>query len=275
MSDLTRDYIVNFDTDKPSGSGLFRRDLETYPVGVYGSATPWSMDIPLIPREEWPERIKEKEAKKTRLSDIRNRGNFGQPIPSLNQGNKGYCWAHSVTHAVVLIRAVANLPYMPLSAYSVAATIKNFRDEGGWAALALDFIATRGIATQIDWPQGSMDRGRNNETTWKNAAAFRVTEGWMDIQKRPYDRDLTFDQVATCLLLNIPVPADRYHWGHSTCAMDLVEVDPSKPLHDIRRWATRDWNSWGDSWGQNGTGVLVGSKADVDGAVVPRVAFGG
>lgn len=230
--------------------GLVERDYAATPMRA--------VQMPLIPRSEWSARIKEMEATKSRLSDLR--GN----IPSLDQNGIGYCWAHSSTHAVTLLRAVAGLPYVPLSAFAVATTIKGGRDEGGWGALSLDFISDRGVPDQKYWPQQSRDLSHGTPECWANAALHKVTEGWVDVAAPQWDRSLSFDQVATCLLSRIPVVCDFNWWSHSVCGLDLVEVEPGS-------FGVRIWNSWSDSWGDRGTGVLRGSQAIPDGAVAPRV----
>lgn len=280
MSDLSRDYVIRDDgqpTRLPANvsTGLVYRDLTQFPPGCYAAARSVAeVRFPLIPREEWPERIKDMEANKSRLSDIRNRANGGQPIPSYDQNGQGFCWTYSTVGTATLLRAVANLPYVRLSAHSVACKIKDFKDEGGWAALSLDFIAKNGIVPASIWPEKAMDRKYDTPEAWEAAKEFAVTEQWVDFDVAVYDRNFTFDQLATCLLSRIPVACDRYHWSHSTCSMDLVEVDPRRQLSDIRRWGVRDWNSWTDGYGQNGTVVLVGKKAVPDGAVCPRVVIG-
>lgn len=243
-------------------TGLIERDYAAFPQGCYSSAPPFKM--PTIPRNEWSDRIKQMESEKSRLSDIRMRGNNGTPIPSLDQNGKGYCWAHSPTSAVMMLRAAMNEPYVPLSAYAIACIIKNYRDEGGWGAQALDFITTRGVPSQAFWPQKSMSAANDRPATWENAALHKVTEGWVDLNAAIYDRDLTFDQVATCLLSRCPVVMDLNWWGHSVCGLDLVETSPGQ-------FGVRILNSWSDSWGETGMGVLTGSKAIPDGAVAPRV----
>lgn len=242
--------------------GLVPRD----PSVRHSSLAPrHAVTMPLIPRFEWSARIKEKEQTKSRLSDLRLSGNNGRPIPSLDQGQVGYCWAHSSTHAVTMVRCANNLPYVPLSAYAVAATIKRGADEGGWGALSLDFITERGVPSQAVWPQGDRNyRQYDRPEVWASAALHKVTEGWVDLAEGPYDRNLTFDQVVTLLLLNVPVVLDFNWWSHSVCGLDAVEVEPGS-------FGVRIWNSWGDSWSDRGMGILQGSKAVPDGAVAPRV----
>jgi hypothetical protein len=166
------------------------------------------------------------------------------------------CWAHSSTSAALIIRALNNEPYADLSAYAVACVIKNFRDQGGWGAESLAFIAERGIPTSEFWPQKSMSRSNDNPKTWENAAKHKFTE-WMDLDPSDMKR-----QLVTCLLLGIPVVSDFNWWGHSVCSIDLVSLNPFR---------TRIWNSWGDSWSANGTGILEARRAIPDAAIAPRV----
>jgi hypothetical protein len=242
--------------------GLVPRDYEAMPMR--------SVEMPLKPRSEWSALIRQMETEKSRLSDIRLTGDAGQPIPSLDQnsgrndGRWGYCWAHSSVHAVMALRARDLQPYVPLSAFAVAATIKNGRDEGGWGAQSLDFITSRGVPAQSFWPQRNVDLRNGTPECWANAALHKVSEGWVDVAHPLWDRHLNFDQVATCLLSRIPVVCDFNWWGHSVCALDLVETSPGQ-------FGIRIWNSWGDGWGDKGMGVLAGSKAIPDSATAPRV----
>lgn len=244
--------------------GLIPRDYQKYPQGHYASAP--SFNLPLIPKSEYSARIKERVIRKAQLSDIRLKGDGGRPIPSLDQGRKGYCWTHSTVQAIMMLRAWMNESYVPLSAYAVACIIKNFIDEGGWGALSLDFATTRGVPSQLFWPQQSMSRDYDNPATWENAALHKSVESWADLNASVYDRNLTFEQVATLLLTDTPVVADYNWWGHSVCLLDLVEVEPGS-------FGVRILNSWGDGWSDRGMGILQGNHAIPDGAVAPRATL--
>lgn len=251
-------YVVNGEV---KSTGAIQRD---WSKGSPRSCHAVPSDLKLIPRSEWSERIKEQERTKSRLSDIRLTANNGRPIPSLDQNGKGYCWAHSSTAAVMLTRAIMGEPYVPLSAYAVACMEKNFRDEGGWGAESLDFISHRGVPSAEFWPMKSMSRANDNSATWENAARHKVVDGWVDLQQEQYDRKLNFDQVATLLLCRVPVVCDFNWWGHSVCALDLVEPSPGQ-------FGIRILNSWGDDWSDRGMGVLSPAKSIPNGAVAPRV----
>jgi hypothetical protein len=244
------------------GHGLVPRNFAVDPPEMFAPPS----EVTIIPRVEWSERIKDQERNESSLKHLRLRGDGGAMVPSLDQGQVGYCWAHSTTHVVMLDRMKQNLPYVPLSAYAVAATIKKGRDEGGWCGLSAQFDKDRGIPSQARWPQ--CDRSYTKYDTpevWASAAMHKVEEDWVDLAKPVYDRNLSWDMTATCLLSNIPCALDFNHWSHSVCGLNLVEVEPGS-------FGILIWNSWSDSWSDRGMGILRGSKAVPDGAVAFRVS---
>lgn len=260
---------------------------------VYGTARQ-GLDIPLVPQGEWSSRIAQKTAEKSWLRDLRDRGNNGQRIPSRDQNGRGYCWVHSGVGAMLLCRARDNQPYLDLSAYGPACKVKNFRDEGGWGAQGVDFLTNTGCPTSKTWPQQGTDRSLDNPTTWAEAGKYKVDEAWNDLSLAQYDRNLTFAQVVTCLLANIPVVLDFNWWGHSVVGASLkdgvrvfndgelrLESGKLPTVQEFGRlWGMNDpvtagtgvtiWNSWGDSWGDAGMGDLSASKSVPDGSVAVR-----
>ena len=256
------------DDDTPDGSEL----LHPPGFGLGGEPRDFAVDppemfdppsaMPLIPRSEWPARIKEQEELKSRLSDVL----LAAGIPSMNQGPNGYCWGHSTVGCVQAVRAVNNQPYVPLSAYAVCATIKRGANQGGWSGLSAKFLRERGVPSQSLWPQGDRDyRKYDKPEVWANAALHKVTEEWTDLTRDVHSLNLTFDQLASCLLRGIPCAIDLNWWSHAIMACDLVEVEAGS-------FGVRIRNSWGDQYGDKGFAVLRGSKAVPDGALAIRVS---
>lgn len=270
------------------GHGLVPRDYSIYPAAMFDPPD----QMPLIPQGEWAERIREKTAKKSWLRDIRDTGMAGQQIPSLDQNGQGYCWAYSTTSAVMLLRALMNLPYVRLSAHAIACKIKGFRDEGGWCGLSAKYHREVGCPSVAFWPEKSMSRAHDKPETWDNAKLHKVTEEWVDLSSSVYDQNLTWAQNVSCLLSNIPCANDFNHWSHSVCSCFLVNgndhrdttrAESGKLMTGIevaRFWGLDNpvtagigngiWNSWTDGWGDDGMGVLTGNKAIPNGAVALR-----
>jgi len=233
--------------------GHLERDWSAHPYGSYYFAKPF--DIPLIPEVEWAERLEERKRKKKQLVEVRNRGMFGKQMPSRDQNGRGYCWAHSSVSAMLLCRAMDNLPYVDLSAYAVACIIKNYRDQGGWCMQSLEWMVENGCPDSKFWPQQAVDRKLDTPEMRANAKLHRFTK-WVELEPG------NVEQMVTLLLMGIPVVTDFNWWSHSVCTMQLESV---KPLR------TRIWNSWGDKWSEDGTGELEERKATPDGAVAPWI----
>lgn len=174
----------------------------------------------------------------------------------------GNCWAHSTTMAIMMTRARDNQPYVRLSAYAVACILKGYRDQGGWCGESAVFDREKGVPSVQFWPEKSMARANDNPKTWENAALHRVTEDWVDLTRPIYGQNLTRQQIATCLLNNIPVAVDYNEWGHSINAIRWVRIEAGVYVPLIL-------NSWSDAWGKDGTG-LINRNWDVDGAVAFR-----
>lgn len=266
--------------------GLIPRDFNVQPYGgVRGVA---AFSLPIIPQSEWVDRMKSLNGQN--LSDLRNiRGPNGGPIPSRDQNGKGYCWAHSGVSAMLLKRAFMNEPYADLSAYAIACKIKNYRDEGGNGIDGVQYTAEHGVPTSEFWPQQSMKSSNDNPATWANAALHKDYT-WQDI-----DPSQMRSMFITALLLQHPVVFDSDPWGHSIAAMEMTMiggmsafdsremdvgeriqlardfVESHKIAHETTghgRYLTQDeaevwagdkcriWNSWGDGWKKNGTGIM-------------------
>src|ERR1043166_5332162 len=210
-----------------------------------------AFDLPLIDRKDWARLAKKMEDEGTRLSDIRG------DIPSLNQDGFNTCWAHAPASAMILIRALMNQPRVRFSPMAVAALVKNFSDPGGWGGEAVRFIVENGIPDEQFWPDDQMDPSFVTPEMKADAAKHKIA-GWSDLLPRD------FDQLATCLLNGWPVAVGYDWWSHEVCACDLVFNE------DTGEFGVRIWNSWGDTWGERGMGVLWGHRAVPDDAVALR-----
>jgi hypothetical protein len=220
--------------------------------------------LKVIPRSEWDARFEEQERLKSSLWHVRQYAANGQQMPTLDQNGQGYCWAYSTTRCVMYLRALMNQPYVRLSAHAIGCMIKGFRDEGGWCGLSADFHKSRGCPSVEKWPEKSMNRSNDNAGVWENAAGHKVTEEWMQLTGHVADRNMTEEQLATCLFLNIPVAIDIPAWGHSISGIRWVRSEPGA-------WGPGIDNSWTDQWGENGYSVLQGNMKKWMSAIALRV----
>lgn len=167
------------------------------------------------------------------------------------------CWANGPISALHILQIKDGGEFIPLSPASVAAPIKNFRNEGGWGLEAMEWIAKYGVCPTSAWPNNAINRSYYNAENKNLALQFRVKE-WDELTPR------NLDELMTMLLMRIPVAVGYSYWSHEVCAIDPVYLGPNQ-------YGVRIWNSWGDSWSDNGMAVLTGSRMIPDDAVAPRV----
>jgi hypothetical protein len=236
-----------FPNDKYTGL-----DLSARPEGraYAGTAEPFP-DSWLIPRSDWQGIIAEQKERKMRIIDEADR----RGIKVKNQQRTNYCWANAPTHLNELIRMKMNLPPVSLSPASVAATLKGFRNVGGWGKEAVEFMTTNGVAPTSLWPDNAIDRQYATTSTKSAMLNYRVTE-WWELEPRNHD------QAISLLLRGYPIAVGLNWWGHEITFTYVEWVDGEAcPGID---------NSWGTDWGTNGRGILQGKRALADDAVAPR-----
>lgn len=245
-SSVTHDPLV--------GRGLDLSERPDADFGYGAAADPFPPEL-LIPRSEWQARIAEMEATQSRISDwIRAVG-----LPPQNQGQTNFCWANAPTHCVEIIRSQQNQRMVILSPASVACQVNGYRNQGGWGKDALEWIIAHGVVPVDKWPANAIDRRYATPNALVIAQQYRIDE-WTELAPR------NIDQLVSMLLHRMPVAIGLNWWGHEVTACDPIWLDGTV--------AVRIRNSWGN-WGDNGFGILQGSKMLPDDAVCPRTALVG
>lgn len=204
--------------------------------GVF--STPSEMKV--YPQSELEDRLKEQWDRKQTLYHIWQIADNGRHPKIFSQGSWGYCWAYSVTNAAMMARAAAGLPFVRLSAHSVAWTIRNGRNQGGWCGESAKFVAERGIVPESIWP----NQGSRNYGGWEEARKYRIEEEYRDPAKPIYGQNMNAQQIVTCALNNHPMACDDMEWAHSVCYAACTVIERGS----IGRLG---WNSW-PNWGDNG-----------------------
>ncbi|MCA9366714.1 hypothetical protein KC887_00415 [Candidatus Kaiserbacteria bacterium] len=234
------------------GRGRIARDYEKHPYGsIFGA-----YDGPIIPRDEWRDRIEEMDRTGTRLSDIVRY----HRLKTKNQQQTNFCWGNAPVQALQVIRAKEGQPYVSLSPASICCPITNFRNVGGFGTDALKWLSEHGAVPTELWPDNAIDRRYYTIENKEIALKYRVDE-WRELEYR------NFDAMMSCLLLRLPVPGGHDWWRHEILHLDPVALPRG-------RFGTRYWNSWGDNYGEDGMDILDESKATAEDAVVPRTALG-
>ena len=233
--------------------GWLPRNYVTQPYGGFGFAVP---DDDLIHRNEWASRLKDRTDAGASVSAIAKSAG----IKVYHQGSTNYCWANAPVKGLEMLHVLAGQEHVALSPASVAAIIKNYRNEGGWGTQAAQFIAETGATTQKLWPANSLDRKYNTHAANAERSKHRLQE-WKDIPAR------SFAHMATHLLRGRVVPIGLNWWGHEVLAVELADLGGGK-------FGALIWNSHGESWGENGLGVLDEKHATPDDALAMCVGTG-
>lgn len=237
----------------PAGFSTGYRGMFSSAASAAAATVPFPGEL-LIPRNEWQARIQEMEERKSRVSDICDAAG----LKVKDQANTNFCWANAPVHCLEIMRVIQNQPPVSLSPASVACRINGFKNQGGWGEDALNFLIEHGAVPVSQWPANAIEKKYNTALNQNAALEYRVTE-WWNIKPR------NMDELGSCLLLRIPVAIGLNWWEHEVTAVDPVWLNG--------QLAVRIDNSWGESWGTRGRGILAGKKAQPDDSVAARVVI--
>jgi len=208
------------------------------PVRGYGScmATPIEDILHLIPRDEWDDRIAEKDAADSwLLSSCKN-------VLCKDQNGLGYCHAYGTVSCAEIAEVMAGYPYNPLSAESVGGIVTGWRNDGADPEDDLQCIVSNGAceASFMDAPNSIRpDQWMDGWET--NALTHRVKEAW-DLRVP----GKAFDAVVTCSLFDFPVGLGYVWWSHFVHGGFRVRKNKAGIYEILNR------NSWGSTYGDSG-----------------------
>jgi hypothetical protein len=179
------------------------RDYAADPLGSFECGMAGAVAI--IPRDEWKERIQEKEAKQQR------------GLPPLHQESTWSCWSQAVTDNAHFVQSFNGGPVVRLSTGSVAGPVKRYRKKGGNCSEAIKRMATHGICSADKWPENDYKTNRWDDETAANAALHKVLE-YDDLE--PHN----FDEMISLLLQPKPRTVAYCNWAmsHAVLAIDAI-----------------------------------------------------
>lgn len=232
--------------------GTLARDFRKVPYGSI-PGVPAGAEIPIIPMEEWPDRIADKERTKSTLKHLWAES----PIGILNQGQVSYCHAFSAVGGAMLQRWQEGLPFKMLSASSVGGPVTGWRNAGAYIHDDLQQMIRGGIASTDFVPMLTTNRSDCKQGWEQDALRYKVTE-WKDVPPRD------FLIHGSLLLSNHPVIVGLNYWSHAVEDLVLRDLDQTKAATNWLRYGFEFANSWAATWGNAGFGIRTGNKALAD-----------
>lgn len=185
-----------------------------------------------IDRSEWPERIRDRVAR--RLFE-RTR----PVLPSHDQNGHSSCWVQAPVRATEIANFLQGRTPHLLSVESVLIPIDGKRDRGGNPEEAIIQLQEYGACHQNLWPANDFNK-RHADPLWETDREKNKIIRFVDL--RDYDDQISF------ALHDLPHVVALEWWGHA-----VTGLDPE--LIGSREVGLRIDNSWGD-WGDRGTKIL-------------------
>lgn len=229
------------------------RNRGAAPYAYGDAAEPFPQSL-LIPESDWIPMIQEAERCRSTLRDVIDQAG----LPCKDQGQTNYCWINAPVHCIEVVRVVQNQGKVILSPASAGARIKGFRNVGGWGKEGLEYLIENGCCPVEKWPANAINRSYDTSENREIAQLYRPVEWW---ELRPRSKA---EQVS-CLLRGIPFAAGYNWWSHEITNYQPIIKD------GVVEFLIR--NSWGAGWGDNGYGVLAGSRGLSDDSVAPRTVL--
>lgn len=209
----------------------------------------------VIPMGEWPKLIQEQEQDESSLWHIWKRSKIG----TRDQNPLSYCWCFSSGNGFMLESEVQKRDYQDLSPSSIGAPLVGFRDQGWYIEEALKQMANVGVATTAFVPIKTTRR-EDFKIGWKESASLNRVTKWRDIEPR------NFLEQGSMLLLNRPLVVALNWWSHAVLFLRVLDRYPNLRADDPNRYGILFLNSWGAGYGNNGCGILEGTRKVADAA---------
>jgi hypothetical protein len=207
------------------------------PYGLCAGVAAIEDVITLIPRSEWQDRIKEKDANDTWLKSI------CKDVKCKDQNGLGYCHAYGTVSPMEIAAVAQGEPYVELSAESIGGVVTDWRNAGADPEDDLAAARTNGAcaASFMDKPN-SITPSRWKAGWQADALRRRVLEHF-DCGTPGKE----FDAVVTCALLNFPVGLGYAWWSHFVHGVFRVRYNAQTKKYEIE-----NRNSWDATYGDNG-----------------------
>ena len=214
----------------------------------------------LYPKSDWVELIELQ--KKNQSSPLHV--HKGNGIKILSQGRYGYCWMYGTVNCVLNRYAAQGIDPVPdLNPHATAAMGKQYRNKGGYAIEATNYISQLGIPEYDVWPAYSNDRSLASDP---KVIASASKHKLVTFEEAPRN---SFETVMSALLCPVdpsPVTLAFGWWKHLVAGLRAVYRGSGRSIE----YGLEFVNSWGKKWGQAGFGTVWNGKAVPFESVVVR-----
>lgn len=194
---------------------------------------------------DWDDAIREQERDRSTIQDLCNE--FNSPVKW--QKSTNYCWIFGCIRCLEIVRLRETAQVYSLSPASCGARIKNFWNQGGYAAEGLRGLQEMGCNLSEDWPDAAISRRYLTDENIESAKRNIVLEA---------AHVRTWKQLGSSVIAGYPVAVGYNWWRHLVAGTRIFLKS-----HDLGID-----NSWGTQWGDNGRGTLSGRRKHPDGAIV-------
>jgi hypothetical protein len=256
-----RELLDQNDQTGPKKTGLLPRSQHSKyaKIGSVPGTRLFSSVLNIIPRPEWPARIKAMDDSASWPTDYCD-------FICRDQKQTLFCWANGPATCVDVVRRQIGLVHVETSGASVACKINGFSNQGGMGVDALQYFASTGGVASSLWPNAAISRQYDTSTTMADRSNRKALE-WLELDTNG-SRTATFDQLATSIFLGHPVAVGYNWWGHEVTAVRIVQISAGVYGVEIRN----SWGTWGSKnrWGFDGFSVLSESKGTPDDAFLLR-----
>ena len=172
-------------------------------VGCIPGVPVFAEHVPLIPESEWPDRIKHATDNRLWIGDRWQ----SDPVADFQNGY-GFCWAYSLSQAVMAVRRAQGQEFVQLSPESLAEDV-GYHNRGNYLDSAIKYAAAHGLASRATVPQHKI-----TENAWKpeykEERKKYIPLEWYDL-----DGENVWAQTVTALLMGFGCYVGYDWWSHA------------------------------------------------------------
>ncbi len=221
-----------------------------YAYGKNPYAKPCEEVFDLIPESEWVDRIKERDENKSWQYEI------AKQLKVKDQGRLGFCHAYGTVETAEVSRAIANEPYVQLSAESIGGPVTNWRNEGADPSDDLEQLINVGACRQDFMDKAWSLNPRKWKDGWEEDCANHKCTEWIDLAVPGKELEAA---VSACLL-GFACGLGYMWWFHFVMSGLKLKVVDASAKRMYNKYSMLGRNSWGPDYGEDGFFWLTGTK---------------